>query len=142
MAAAQVQRALGEAESTVHRYMARHHDPPSPTWRTFLNSHAKDLVSIDFFVVLTVRFRALFVLVVPHHHRRRVVHLGVTEHPTAEWTAHQILEAFPWSEAPCYLQRDRDGVHGKRFRSRLQGMGIEEVITPPIAPGRIPSRRG
>lgn len=84
------------SEEPVRKYMLRRRKPPSPTWRAFLSSHAKDLVAIDFFVVPTVRFRVLFVLVVLRQHRRRVVHFGVTEHPTAQWTAQQIVEAFPW----------------------------------------------
>ena len=83
------------ARSTVREYMPHRGKPPSPTWRASLNNHAKDLVAIGFFVVSTVRFRALFVLVLLAHHRRRVVHFGVTEDPTAEWTAQQIVEAFP-----------------------------------------------
>ena len=122
------------AESTVHKYMLRRRKPPSPTWRAFLNNHACDLVAIDFFVVPTVRFRVLFVLVVLAHQRRRVVHFNVTENPTAEWTAQQIVGASPWDEAPRYLLRDRDGVYGSRFRQRVRSMSIEEVMTAPQSP--------
>ena len=122
------------AEATVRKYMRRRRKPPSPTWRAFLSNHAKELVAIDFFVVPTVRFKVLFVLVVLRHHRRQVVHFGVTEHPTAQWTAQQIVEAFPWGDAPRYLLRDRDGVYGKHFRDRVRGMGIEEVIIAPQSP--------
>ena len=126
------------AEATVRKYMLRRRKPPSPTWRAFLNNHARDLVAIDFFVVPTVRFRVLFVLVVLHHQRRRVLHFGVTENPTAEWTAQQIVEAFPWGETPRYLSRDRDGVYGKHFRNRVRAMGIEEVMTAPQSPWQNP----
>lgn len=119
------------AEATVRKYMRRRRKPPSPTWRAFLNNHVDDLVAIDFFVVPTVRFKVLFVLVVLRHHRRRVVHFNVTENPTAEWTARQIVEAFPWDDAPRYLLRDRDGVYGKHFRNRVRGMGVAEVMTAP-----------
>ena len=118
--------------------MLRRRRPPSPSWRAFLSNHAKDLVAIDFLVVPTVRFRMLFVLVVLAHHRRRVVHFGVTENPTAEWTAQQIVEAFPWGEAHRYLLRDRDGVYGQRFRGRVRGMGIREVMTAPQSPWQNP----
>jgi putative transposase len=122
------------AESTVHKYMCRRRKPPSLTWRAFLSNHAPDLVAIDFFVVPTVRFEVLFVLIVLAHHRRRIVHFGVTQHPTAQWTAQQIVNAFPWDEAPRYLLRDRDGVYGQAFRSRVRSMGIEEVMTAPESP--------
>jgi putative transposase len=71
------------SERTVARLMPKKRKPPSQTWRTFLDNHVKDLVSIDFFVVPTATFRILFVLIVLAHDRRRIVHFNVTEHPTA-----------------------------------------------------------
>jgi hypothetical protein len=65
------------------------------------------------------------------HHRRRVVHFNVTEHPTASWTAQQIVDAFPDESGPAYLLRDRDLVFGEQFRHRVEGMRIEEVLTAP-----------
>ena len=85
---------------------------PSQTWRTFLKNHMMHMVSIDFFTVPTAKFRILFVLVVLSHRRRKVVHFNVTAHPTVNWTAQQIVEAFPWDEAPKYLLRDRDSIYG------------------------------
>jgi transposase InsO family protein len=96
------------------------------------------LVSIDFLTVPTARFRVLFVLVVLAHHRRRVVHFNVTEHPTAVWTAQQIVDAFPDDSAPAYLIRDRDTVYGDAFRRRVNGMGIGEVLTAPHSPWQNP----
>jgi putative transposase len=107
---------------------------PSQTWRTFLANHVRDLVSLDFFTVPTVRLRVLFVLVVRAHHRWGVVHFNVTEHPTALWTAQQIVDAFPDDSAPPYLLRDRDQVYGQQFRHRVKGMRIEEVRTAPHSP--------
>src|SRR5207245_2408100 len=116
--------------------------PPSQTWRTFLANHVRDLVSFDFFTVPTADLRVLFVLVVLAHHRRRVVHFNVTEHPTARWTAQQIVDAFPDDSAPSYLLRDRDQVFGEQFRHRVNGMGIEEVLTALHSPWQNPSRSG
>ena len=96
------------AELTVAKYMRRTSPRPSPTWRTFLATHAQHIVAIDFFLVPTLTFRLLFVFVVLRHHRRELVHLNVTDHPTAAWTARQIVEAFPDETAPTYLLRDRD----------------------------------
>jgi putative transposase len=97
-----------------------------------MNNHVKVLVSIDFFVMPTVRFRALFVLVVLADHRRRVVlQFNVTEHPTAHWTGQQMIETFSWDTAPKYLLRDRDGVYGSQFRRCVKSLGIEEVLTAP-----------
>ena len=97
-----------------------------------------DLVSNDFFTVPRVKYRILFVLVVLSHSRRRVLHFNVTEHPTALWTAQQMVEALPEDTAPRYLLRDRDGVYGNCFRERVKGMGIEEVLTAPRSPWQNP----
>jgi putative transposase len=86
--------------------------PPSQTWRTFLDNHFRELVSIDFLTVPTATFRVLYVLVVLAHDRRRVDHFNVTEDPTAAWTAQQIIEAFPEDTAPRFLLRDRDRIYG------------------------------
>ena len=94
----------------------------------------KDLVSSDFFVVPTVFFRVLFVFVILSHDRRRPVHVAVTEYPTAEWVAHQLLEAFPWDSAPHYLLRDRDGNYGEKFHEATSWLGIREVLTTPQSP--------
>src|SRR5438093_2167789 len=126
------------AERTVSRLMPKRRPRPSQTWRTFLDNHVRGLVSVDFFTVPTARLRVLFVLVVLAHHRRRVVHFNVTEHPTAHWTAQQIVDAFPDDSAPSYLLRDRDQVYGQQFRQRLKGMRIEEVLTAPHSPWQNP----
>ena len=119
------------SERTVSRLMPKRRTPPSQTWRTFLTNHVRDLVSFDFFTVPTAGLRVLFVLVVLAHHRRRVVHFNVTEHPTARWAAQQIVDAFPDDSAPAYLLRDRDAVYGDAFRKRVKGSGITEVLTAP-----------
>ena len=108
--------------------------PPSQTWRTFLENHIQQLVSTDFLVVSTVSFRLLFVFVVLGHHRRHAIHFNVTTHPTAEWTARQIAEAFPWDSAPGYLLHDRDCIYGASFHQRVGEMGIREVLTAPRSP--------
>ena len=125
-------------ERTVSRLLPTRRTQPSQTWRTFLTNHVRDLVSIDFFTVPTAGLRVLFVSVVLAHDRRRVLHLNVTEHPTAAWTAQQIVNAFPDDSAPSYILRDRDRVYGQRFRHRLKGMGIEEVLTAPHSPWQNP----
>ena len=122
------------SEASVSKYMVRHSKPPSQTWRTFLRNHATQLVSIDFFTVPTALFQVLFVFIVIHHDRRRLVHFNVTAHPTAEWTARQIVEAFPFESAPKYLLRDRDGIYGEVFRRQVAVMNIKEVLSAPRSP--------
>lgn len=126
------------AESTVSKYMICYRKPPSQTWRTFLDNHAKDIVAMDFFTVPTATFRVLYVLVMLVHDRRIVKHFNVTAHPTAQWTAQQIVEAFPWEEAPKYLLRDRDSIYSTYFRRRVKDFGIEEVSTAPRSPWQNP----
>jgi len=96
------------SETTVSKYMIKHQRPPSQNWRTFLQNHAKELIALDFFTVPTATFRVLFVLVILSHDRRRILHFNVTEHPTAAWTARQLLEACGTDNAPRFLVRDRD----------------------------------
>jgi putative transposase len=122
------------SERTVSRLMPKHRKPPSQTWRTFLDNHFREIVSIDFLTAPTATFRVLYILIVLAHDRRRVLHFNVTEHPTAAWTAQQIIETFPDETAPRYLLRDRDQIYGEEFRRRVAGMKIEEVITAPHSP--------
>jgi putative transposase len=91
---------LTVSQATVSKYMLRPRHPPSQAWRTFLKNYAQDLIGLDLFTVPTATFRVLFVLVVLSHARRRLVHFNVTEHPTAEWTARQLLEAWGWRRRP------------------------------------------
>src|SRR6476660_8759778 len=101
----------------------------SQTWRTFLQIHAKQLLSIDFFTVPTIRFQVLYVFLVLAHDRRRILHFNVTAHPTAAWTGQQLREAFPFDQLARYLLRDRDAIFGDEFREQVQGLGICEVLS-------------
>jgi putative transposase len=122
------------AESSVSKYMLRCHKPPSQNWRTFLENHAQQLVSIDFFTVPTIRFQVLYVFLVLAHDRRRILHFNVTTHPTAGWTGQQLREAFPFAQLPRYLLRDRDAIFGADFREQVRDMGICEVLSAPRSP--------
>jgi putative transposase len=119
------------AESSVSKYMVRRNKPPSQSWRTFLENHAQQLVSIDFFTVPTIRFQILYVFLVLAHDRRRILHFNVTAHPTAQWT---LREAFPFAKLPRYLLRDRDAIFGHDFREQVRDMGICEVLSAPRSP--------
>src|SRR5262249_51450860 len=110
------------------------HVPPSQAWRTFLKNHAQDLIALDFFTVPTATFRVLFVLVMLSHGRRRLLHFNVTEHPTAEWTARQLIEACGLEEGPRYLIRDRDQVYGERFSRQARTLDIREAVIAPRSP--------
>ena len=126
------------AEATVTKYMVRPQKPPSQTWRTFLDNHVPDIAACDFFTIPTVTFRVLYVFVVLRYDRRQVVHFNVTTNPHAAWTAQQVVDAFPYEEAPRFLIRDRDGIYGDYFTKRINSMGIEEVLIAPRSPWQNP----
>jgi putative transposase len=109
---------LGES-GDVAKYMPRRDKPPSQPWRTFLANHVGQIMAADFFVVPTVTDRLLFVLVILAHDRRRIVHVAVTDHPTAAWTAQQFRNAFPRTRrrgtcCTTAIPRSRTHVHHRR----------------------------
>jgi putative transposase len=128
------------AEATVAKYRVRGRTSPSQTWKTFLTNHTKQIAAVDFFTIPTITFRNLYCFIILLHDRRQAIHFNVTAHPTAEWTARQIIEAFLEDSAPRYLLRDRDQIYGEEFRLRVKGMQIEEVITAPRSPFQNPYR--
>jgi transposase InsO family protein len=146
------QSAVGRTAHTWRTAQARHRGRPidgrqvhgeewaraGQTWKTFLHNHASGIGAMDFLVVPTINFRLLFVLVILRHERRRLILLSVTDHPTAEWIARQLTDAFPWDEAPDYMVRDRDKCYGHAVTKRLAAMGIRDH---PIAP-RSPWQNG
>lgn len=101
----------------------------SQTWKAFLDNHVRDVVAVDFFAVPPATFRVLFVFVVLSHDRRRILHVNVTEHPTAEWTGRQIREAFPWNDVPRYVLRDGAGDYGAAYQDVVESLGIEDLVT-------------
>lgn len=122
------------SQATVSKYLVRSRKPPSQTWRTFLDNHTSDLISIDFLTVPTATFRVLYVLVILSHEKRRILHYNVTENPTAAWTSRQLIEACGSDEQPRFLLRDRDGIYGKLFSRQAVVPGIKEVVTAPRSP--------
>ncbi len=120
------------------RYLPRPRKPPSQCWRTFLKNHLREIAAIDLFVVPTASFRLLYVLVVLRHDQRSVVHFNLTAHPTAQWLAQQITEAFPYDQAPRFLLRDRDAIYGEFFRNRVKHMGLRQLVTAYRSPWQNP----
>jgi transposase InsO family protein len=115
------------AQSTVAKYMVRTDGRPSgQSWGTFLRNHRPQMAAMDLFVVPTIGFNLLYVLVIVRLARRELVWINVTAYPTAEWIAQQITEAFPWNDVPRYLIRDRDGIYSVAVTRRLRAMGIRD----------------
>jgi transposase InsO family protein len=122
------------AESTVAKYMLRRPGGRSRRWKTFLRNHAGEIAAIDMLTVPTLGFERLYAFVVLGLGRRAILHVEVTDHPTALWLAGQITEAFPWDSAPAFLIRDNDGAYGEVFRRRLFAMGIRDRPRAPHSP--------
>ena len=121
-------------QTSVAKYMARRRRPPSQGWKTFLHNHADVVAAMDLFVVPTASFRLLYGLLILEHGRRQVLWLGVTAHPTAEWIANQLTQAYGWTRTPAYLIRDRDACYGNLFTRRLRSLGIRDHPTSPRSP--------
>jgi transposase InsO family protein len=122
------------AQSSVAKYMIKRRGPPSQGWRTFLRNHAEDIAAMDLFVVPTIGFDLLYAYIIVRLYRRELIWISVTTHPTAEWVARQITEAFPWNEAPRYMIRDRDRIYGAVVTRRLRAMGIRDKPIAPSSP--------
>ncbi|SIO51951.1 Integrase core domain-containing protein [Bradyrhizobium erythrophlei] len=122
------------AQSSVDKYMVKRRGPPSQGWRTFLHNHAPDIAAMDLLVVSTIGFDLLYAFVIVRLGRRELIWINITAHPTAEWVARQITEAFPWNEAPRYMIRDRDRIYGAVVRRRLRAMGIRDKPIAPASP--------
>ena len=125
---------INVGQTSVAKYMARRRGPPSQGWKTFLRNHADGIAAMDLFVVPTVSFRLLYGLLIMGHGRRKILWLGVTAHPTAEWIANQLTEACGWDYTPGYLIRDRDACYGNVFIRRLRSFGIRDRPTSPRSP--------
>ena len=122
------------SESTVAKYMVRRKGRPNQNWKTFLQNHLGEIAAIDFLTVPTVTFKTLYVFVVLSLDRRRVVHFHVTTHPTSEWTARQLIQAFPFDSAPKYLIRDRDGIYGFDVQRTIEFLGMKEKVISARSP--------
>jgi transposase InsO family protein len=121
-------------QTTVAKYMAKRRRPPSQGWNTFLRNHADGIASMDLFVVPTLSFQLLYGFLILRHSRRELLWLAVTAHPSAEWIARQLTEAYGWRQAPRYIIRDRDCIYGHAFLRRLRAMGIRDRPTARWSP--------
>jgi len=126
------------SDATVWCYRPAGPRPPSQTWSSFLENHVGEIAAMDFFIVSTATFRVLYVLLIMSHDRRRILHFNVTTSPCAQWTAQQVVEAFPYQTQPRFLLDDRDSIFGSGFARRIGAMAIEEVVTAPGSPWQNP----
>jgi transposase InsO family protein len=122
------------AQSTVSKYLGRQPRPRGQTWKTFIENHKDVIAAVDLFVVPTIGLKLLYGIAILHLERRELVWTNATLHPTAEWIAQQLTEAFPWERAPRHLIRDRDASYGSVFKRRLDSLGIRDHPTAPRSP--------
>ncbi len=108
--------------------------PPSQTWKTFMRNHLAGTIAVDFLTVPTVTFGIVYVFFVLSLARRRLLHVNVTAHPRATWTAQQIVEALDADAVPARLIRDRDGIYGAEFDARVDHLGIQQLRIAPRSP--------
>jgi hypothetical protein len=118
------------SESTVQRNMPKKGKRNNgQNWKTFLQNHSKEIISIDFLNIPTINFKLIHVLVVIEHHRRKLIHFNVTKNPTAEWCIQQIRNILFDYDTPKYLIRDRDGKYGNLFNGIIEHFGIDPIVT-------------
>ncbi len=124
---------LQASTATIRKYRPKSRGRPSQDWWTFLRNHGGAIAAMDFLVVPTVTGRLLYVLILMTHERPKVIHFNITKTPTAEWTAQQVINAFPYDTAPTYLLRDRDSIYGTAFARR-----VEQKLISPRSPWQSP----
>jgi hypothetical protein len=125
------------SENTIWKYLRNRRYrpvPPSPAWRVFLRNHMHDAAGIDMFVVFTLTFQFLYVMLIVSHKRRKIVHIAATDRPTQDWLAHHVTLAFASGRRPRHLVRDRDPLYGQRFRERLRSLKTGERVTDRQSP--------
>jgi len=106
----------------------------SQNWRRFVRNHAQSIVACDFLVVVTARFRTLYVFLLMEVGTRRIVHCNATAHPTAAWTLQQLREAIPSDHSYCFLIHDRDSIFSAEVDQQLKAFGLRVLHTPARAP--------
>jgi transposase InsO family protein len=125
---------------SVRKYMPKRLEPdpsrpmPSQRWSTFVRNHAQAIVACDFCVAVTATFRILYVFVVIEHASRRLLHVNVTAHPTAEWTLQQLREAIPSDHGYRFLLHDRDRIFSQGLDQRIRNLGLSVLQIPPRSP--------
>jgi transposase InsO family protein len=125
---------------TVRKYMPKHLNRgrgqrvQSQRWATFVRNHAQAIVACDFCVAITATFRILYVFVVIEHASRRLVHVNVTAHPTAEWTLQQLREAIPPDHTYRFVIHDRDRIVSEQLDQSIRHLGLRVLQTPPRTP--------
>jgi transposase InsO family protein len=123
---------------TVRRYMPKDRGPrcgpSSQRWMTFVRNHADGILACDFFVTVTASFRVLYVFVIMEVGTRRIAHVNVSAHPTADWTLQQFREVITGEKPYRFLVHDRDSVYASAFDSAVEAMGLNILKTPFRAP--------
>jgi putative transposase len=125
---------------TVRKYLPKplHYDRgkrvSSQRWQTFVRNHARAIIACDFCLVVTATFRLLYVFVLMEQATRRILHVNVTAHPTADWTLQQLREAISADHAYRFLLHDRDSIFSQALDQSVRNLGLKILKTPPRSP--------
>jgi transposase InsO family protein len=128
-------------DNTVAKYMAKDKDGDNSKqqrWLTFLRNHATNIVGIDFLVVRTVFFKAIYVFVAISHDRRKILHFAVTANPHSQWAIQQLRETFAFDDTTKYVIRDNDKIFSDDFKTHIKNFGLEDTPTAPRSPWQNP----
>ena len=131
---------LDVCNNTVAKYMRKPKTDPGKIqrWLTFLRNHAPHIVGIDFAVVRTITFKALYVFVAISHDRRKILHFAVSSSPHSQWAIQQLRETFAFDETTKYVIRDNDGIYSNEFKQTIRKFGLKDTPTAPRSPWQNP----
>ncbi len=135
-----VKLGLDVSDNTVAKYMrkSKSDDSKRQRWLTFLRSHAKHIVGIDFLVARTIFFKSIHVFVAISHDRRKILHFAVTANPHSQWAIQQLRETFAFDETTKYVIRDNDKIFSEDFKLHIRNFGLEDTPTAPRSPWQNP----
>jgi transposase InsO family protein len=127
-------------DNTVAKYMRKPKAGPDQRqrWLTFLRNHSGHIVAIDFLVVRTICFKAIYVFIAISHDRRKILHFSVSSQPHSQWAIQQLRETFAFDECTKYLIRDNDSIFSEDFKYTIRCFGLKDTPTAPGSPWQNP----
>jgi transposase InsO family protein len=127
-------------DNTVAKYMRKPKTDPEKRqrWLTFLHNSIKHIVGIDFAVVRTISFKAIYVFVAISHDRRKILHFAVSSKPHSQWAIQQLRETFAFDETTKYVIRDNDKIFSEDFKKQIKTFGLKDTPTAPRSPWQNP----
>ncbi|MBI9018170.1 MAG: transposase [Phycisphaerae bacterium] len=127
-------------DNTVAKYMKKPKGTPDQRqrWKSFLRNHSPQIIGIDFLVVRTILFKAIYVYVAISHDRRKILHFGVTSKPSSQWAIQQLRETLAFDGTTKYIIRDNDQIYSEEFKACIKNFGLKDTPTTPGNPWQNP----